>query len=96
MSEEILRALMQLFAIITKQDDGASEDERGFVEHFLRQQLSSEVVKDYIALYDSFITGDQDEKAARIVLAALDLLRLQRLVAKVVDGRLGEPFLPPF
>ncbi len=64
MSEEILRALMQLFAIITKQDDGASEDERGFVEHFLRQQLSSEVVKDYIALYDNFLLGDQEEKPA--------------------------------
>ena len=53
---------MQLFAIITKQDDGASEDEREFVELFLRQQLSSEVVKDYLALYDKFLAGDQEEK----------------------------------
>jgi ABC transport system ATP-binding/permease protein len=62
MSEEILRALMQLFAIITKQDEGASAGERVFVEYFLKQQLSSEVVKDYIALYDSFLTGDQQEE----------------------------------
>lgn len=65
MSEEILRALMQLFAIITKQDEGASKDEREFVDRFLRQQLSSEVVKDYLSLYDSFLMGDtqQEEKA---------------------------------
>jgi len=68
MSEEILRALMQLFAIITKQDEGASDDERVFVELFLRQQLSSEVVKDYIALYDSFLMGDQEEKTGEEVV----------------------------
>ena len=66
MSEEILRALMQLFAIITKQDDGASEDEREFVELFLRQQLSSEVVKDYLALYDQLLNGDKEEKPVQV------------------------------
>ena len=39
MSEEILKALMQLFAIIAKQDDGASQSERKFVEEFLVFQL---------------------------------------------------------
>jgi len=38
MSEEILKALMQLFAIITKQDEGTSDNEKKFVEAFLRQQ----------------------------------------------------------
>ena len=63
MSEEILKALMQLFAIITKQDEVASDDERTFVEHFLRLQLSSDVVKDYLSLYDSILEGTSEEKA---------------------------------
>ncbi len=55
MSEEILKALMQLFAIIAKQDDGASQGERKFVEEFLIFQLSEDLVKEYIQLYDEFV-----------------------------------------
>ncbi len=52
MSEEILRALMQLFAIIAKQDEGAQLHERDFVVNFLTQQLNDEAVKEYIRLFD--------------------------------------------
>jgi ABC transport system ATP-binding/permease protein len=59
MSEEILKALMQLFAIITKQDDGVSEKERSYVQNFLTQQLNSELVSEYMSLYDSFSKTDE-------------------------------------
>lgn len=55
MSEEILKALMQLFAIIAKQDDGASENERNFVEEFLTAQLNKEGVAEYLKMYDDYI-----------------------------------------
>jgi ABC transport system ATP-binding/permease protein len=55
MSEEILKALMQLFAIIAKQDVGLSENEREFVQNFLKQQLNESSVKEYLTLFDSFI-----------------------------------------
>jgi ABC-type multidrug transport system ATPase subunit len=55
MSEEILKALMQLFAIIAKQDDGATASERKFVEEFLYFQLSEDLVKEYLTLYDEFV-----------------------------------------
>ena len=35
MSEEILKALMQLFAIIAKQDEGVEMKEREYVINFL-------------------------------------------------------------
>ena len=35
MSEEILKALMQLFAIIAKQDEGVESNERDYVVNFL-------------------------------------------------------------
>ena len=55
MSEEILKALMQLFAIIAKQDGGLGASEREFVESFLKQQLNEEAVQEYLALFDSFV-----------------------------------------
>ena len=52
MSEEILKALMQLFAIIAKQDDGVETNEREYVLNFLTQQLNDEAINEYIALFD--------------------------------------------
>src|SRR5512140_3836686 len=52
MSEEILKALLQLFAIISKQDDGTTADQRDFVESFLSSQLSNQKVEEYLKLYD--------------------------------------------
>ncbi|MDX2191241.1 MAG: ATP-binding cassette domain-containing protein [Bacteroidota bacterium] len=63
MSEEILKALMQLFAIITKQDEGVNEKERKFIENFLRQQLSADMVGSYLTLYESFLGGGSDSDA---------------------------------
>ncbi len=54
MSEEILKALMQLFALIVKQDGGMLESEREYVIDFLGKQLSKESVSEYIELFDSF------------------------------------------
>lgn len=62
MSEEILKALMQLFAIIAKQDVGLSVNEREFVENFLKQQLNESSVKEYLALFDSFIDSGKPRK----------------------------------
>ncbi|MEI9918042.1 MAG: ATP-binding cassette domain-containing protein [Bacteroidota bacterium] len=52
MSEEILKALTQLFAIITKQDGGVTENEREFVINFFRSELDQESIKGYLELYD--------------------------------------------
>ncbi len=62
MSEEILKALMQLFAIIAKQDVGLSVNEREFVENFLKQQLNESSVKEYLALFDSHIESGKPKK----------------------------------
>src|SRR5664279_1238049 len=52
MSEEILKALMELFALIVKQDRGILVNEREYVSDFLNKQLTSESVKEYLALFD--------------------------------------------
>ena len=67
MSEEILKALMQLFGLIAKQDDGVQESEIEFVKNFLTQQLTSEAVDEYFALFqkhskDKRSNGNNDGK----------------------------------
>jgi len=63
MSEEILKALTQLFAIITKQDGGVTANERQFVINFFQQELDQDSVKEYLALYDDFSGyGKEEEK----------------------------------
>jgi ABC-type multidrug transport system ATPase subunit len=52
MSEEILKALTQLFAIVTKQDGGVTENEREFVINFFRSELDQDSIKGYLELYD--------------------------------------------
>ncbi|HLP71871.1 MAG TPA: ATP-binding cassette domain-containing protein [Bacteroidales bacterium] len=52
MSEEILRALMELFALVVKQDGGIVADERKYVIDFLTKQLAREAVEEYLALFD--------------------------------------------
>ena len=60
MSEEILKALMQLFAIITKQDEGVTENEKAYVKLFLKSQLSKDQVSSYYTLYESFLEDKID------------------------------------
>ncbi len=65
MSEEILKALMQLFALIIKQDGGIEESEKAYVRTFLSKQLSSEDVSQYYSLFEQFAdTGEEGSSQA--------------------------------
>jgi len=63
MSEEILKALMELFALIVKQDGGMITNERNYVSEFLTKQLSRASVNEYLALFDEH-AGPVREKSA--------------------------------
>ena len=58
MSEKILKALMQLFAIIAR-PQGNDSDRREIVELFLRRQLNEELVKEYLEIFDEFYNEDE-------------------------------------
>jgi ABC-type multidrug transport system ATPase subunit/ribosomal protein L21 len=62
MSEEILKALMQLFGLIAKQDGGVESNETEYVKTFLAQQLNAEAVNEYFNL---FINYTSDERQSR-------------------------------
>ncbi|HRH61983.1 MAG TPA: ATP-binding cassette domain-containing protein [Bacteroidia bacterium] len=68
MSEKILKALMQLFAIIAQSEEDNSHS-REVVELFLKQQLNKNKVVEYLAIYDEFLRsqniGVEGEKRKR-------------------------------
>ena len=53
MSERILKALMHLFAIIARAESNI-EERKQVVGSFLRQQLSSEQVEEYLKIFDNY------------------------------------------
>ncbi|PBQ33779.1 ABC transporter [Sphingobacteriaceae bacterium] len=61
MSEEILKALMQLFAIIAKQDGVLIENHEKYVFDFLSSQLSVDRVQEYLDLYNEFLNEAKPE-----------------------------------
>jgi len=71
MSEEILKALTQLFAIITKQDGGVSENERQFVINFFQTELDQDSVKEYVELYDQFSGYGKEEEEGKSKLTSV-------------------------
>jgi ABC-type multidrug transport system ATPase subunit len=52
MSEEILKALIELFALIVKQDGGIIKEERDHVLNFLDKQLNLNTLIKYMLLFD--------------------------------------------
>ncbi|HTF05536.1 MAG TPA: ATP-binding cassette domain-containing protein [Bacteroidia bacterium] len=81
MSERILKALMQLFAIIAKVD-GVTSASRGIVESFLKQQLNIELVEEYLTVFDDFleqhhqVSKRKDGSQKRTSLASVKVLRI--------------------
>jgi ABC transport system ATP-binding/permease protein len=72
MSEEILKALTQLFAIITKQDGGVSAKERQYVITFFQIELDKDSVQEYLNLYDQFSGyGKEEEEGGKAKLTSV-------------------------
>lgn len=87
MSEEILKALMQLFAIIAKQDEGVELNEREYVKTFLTQQLNDEAVDEYLALFDGFAGNGKDdgtdESGKKKLTSVKDSVRILGICKKI-------------
>src|SRR5690349_6314629 len=71
MSEEILKALTQLFGIITKQDGGVTVRERQFVINFFQTELDQDSVKEYLELYDQYSGFGKEEEEGKSKLTSV-------------------------
>ena len=80
MSERILKALMQLFAIIAKVD-GVTNSGRYIVQSFLKQQLNQELVDEYLKLFDEFVEklqggGDSEKRKKKTSVNSVKVLKI--------------------
>ena len=81
MSEQILTALMQLFAIIARVDS-LNDSGRIIVQSFLRQQLNQVLAEQYILIFDEFlkshhqVTQKKDGSAKRNSLNSVKVLKI--------------------
>ncbi|MBD3637600.1 MAG: ATP-binding cassette domain-containing protein [Crocinitomicaceae bacterium] len=89
MSERILKALMQLFAIIARVDENIDSEEpvtsgegRKIVESFLSQELSQTAVDEYLKIFDDFLISFQggskkkDGKRKKTSVHSVKVLRI--------------------
>ena len=90
MSEEILNALTQLFAIISKQDGGVSEKERNFVIKYFKSELDSKTVSTYLGLYDDYsgygkeVKQDKNSKTSKTKMTNVrDSVRTLKLCRQI-------------
>lgn len=81
MSERILKALMQLFAIIAPPDSNLTE-RRQVVGSFLRQQLNQELVDQYLEFFDEYYQiyqekqSDTKKRKKSISLSSVKVLKI--------------------
>lgn len=83
MSEEILKALMQLFAIITKQDGGVEEKEKSYVKSFLVQQLGETGTDEYFSLFLNSSALDDKKGSDNQLTSVLDSVRILGICKKI-------------
>ncbi len=92
MSEEILKALMQLFAIITKQDGGVSENEKDYVWGFLVDTLGADQAEEYIRLYEKHsdygkVLSENDKKKLTSVKDSVRTLAICKKINKTLSQK---------
>lgn len=94
MSEEILKALTQLFAIITKQDGGVSINERQFVINFFEAELDQDSITEYLKLYDDYsgyskvgLVAEEDRTLAPSVKDSLKTLSICKKINKTLTQK---------
>jgi ABC-type multidrug transport system ATPase subunit len=97
MSEAILKALMQLFALIVDIDaiQEISEKEKAIIRSFLSRQLSSELVEKYMDIFDEYLHlyhQDHIEKGSkkgkkRTALTAVRILSICETINEELEQR---------
>ena len=90
MSEEILKALMELFALVVKQDGGIIQKERDYVISFLEKQLGSNILIKYILFFDDLTGSDKQadeipENNATSVKDSVKILNICKQINKTLN-----------
>lgn len=89
MSEEILIALIRLFAIISKQDGGVTEGERDYVISFFKSQLGHDDIQPYIERYDGLTEyGKETSQSSKTSLQdSIQALKISKKINQTLTQR---------
>ena len=90
MSEEILKALMELFALVVKQDGGVLQNEREYVINFLEKQLGSSLLIKYVLLFDELTSSakqvqDTPENSSPSVRDSVKIFNICKQINKTLN-----------
>src|SRR5690554_5714789 len=88
MSEEILKALMQLFALVSSPSQN-EESRRKVVENYLAQQLSSARTGEYLTMYDDYMAHQESrlrETADLKKRYAASSVKILRIATTINEG----------
>ena len=87
MSEEILKALLQLFAILIKQDGGLEQNELEFVRNFLIQQIGDGNTDEYLELFlesaGKLNKKDTSDRSVNKPTSVLDSVKILGICRKI-------------
>ena len=59
MSEEVLNAILRLLAIVAS-EDAVSEEERTFIQNFLRESVDQETARKYMQIFNKLVSEEQN------------------------------------
>ena len=87
MSEAILKALMRLFAIVTKQDGGVEVNEVKYVWNFLKSQLGESGTEEYFDLFNKAaeVNNPNQEEKLTSVKDSVRILGICRKINKTLN-----------
>ena len=74
MSEELLKAIVQLFAIVAK--ERITEDERANIKEFLSIHLNQESTRYYLSLFDDFCKQNKRYVSLTVVNFSVSLAKV--------------------
>lgn len=91
MSDKILKALMQLFAIVANREEVGTKG-RDIVERFLKRQLSANFVQQYLITFDTFLEqlsgkSEEGKNRKRISVNSVKVLRICTDINKELDHK---------
>ena len=75
--------MMELFAIIIKQDGGLTEKEKTYVRRFLVHQIGVESAEEYFRIFLDTATTDEPEDSGKKLTSVLDSVRILKIGKKI-------------
>ncbi|MBV6639506.1 MAG: ATP-binding cassette domain-containing protein, partial [Cyclobacteriaceae bacterium] len=83
MSEEVLNAILRLLAIVASEDT-VSEEERTFIQNFLRESLDQDTARKYMQVFDRLVSEDHNVDLSKHIKKICDQINFEQTAQQKV------------